>query len=81
MKRDIPIAVRKEIKIKSPTTSTMLYGPDQMEFLRAMNEFKVRYRKPFPTWREVLAVLLSLGYEKTGEPRSIDEVISEFEES
>ena len=38
--------------------------PDEMEFINAVNAYKQRYAKPFPTWSEVLHILRSLGYEK-----------------
>jgi hypothetical protein len=35
-----------------------------MEFMMAMNNYKHRSGRMFPTWREVLEVVRSLGYEK-----------------
>lgn len=43
------------------------YTPDEVEFLRAMDGYKSQMGRPFPTWREVLAVLQSLGYRKVAE--------------
>jgi hypothetical protein len=43
------------------------YTPDELEFLKAMDWFRRENRRPFPTLREYLAVLKSLGYRK-GEP-------------
>jgi hypothetical protein len=40
------------------------YTDEELEFLRAMDEYKRQYRRPFPAWHEVLAVLKSLGYSK-----------------
>lgn len=40
------------------------YSPDEVEFLRAIDAYKRRARRPHPTWSEVLAVLRSLGYRK-----------------
>lgn len=40
------------------------YSPDEVEFLMAMDAYKRDNRRPFPTWREVLDVLLELGYRK-----------------
>jgi hypothetical protein len=39
-----------------------------MEFMMAMNEYKRRSGRMFPTWSEVLEVLRALGYEKVGIP-------------
>ncbi|QDV33808.1 hypothetical protein [Tautonia plasticadhaerens] len=47
-----------------PTTTDRDYSPEEMEFLRAMQEYKRRSGRMFPTWSEVLEVLLSLGYRK-----------------
>lgn len=44
--------------------------PDEMEFINAVNAYKQRYAKPFPTWSEVLHILRSLGYEKSESKRS-----------
>jgi hypothetical protein len=41
-----------------------LYADDELEFLRAIDRYKAENRRPFPTWREVLTVLKSLGYKK-----------------
>jgi hypothetical protein len=40
------------------------FDADELEFLKAMDRYKRDYRRPFPTWREVLAVVKSLGYER-----------------
>jgi hypothetical protein len=40
------------------------YTPDEMEFLRAMDAYKTSKRRPFPSWVEVLGVLVSLGYHR-----------------
>ena len=44
---------------------------EQAEFLMAMDRYKRKNRRPFPTWCEVLQVVKSLGYEKVRktEPR------------
>jgi hypothetical protein len=36
----------------------------EIEFARAMDEYKQRNQRPFPTWGEVLGVLRELGYVK-----------------
>jgi hypothetical protein len=38
--------------------------PDQVEFSLAMDRYMRRYQRRFPTWHEVHAVLVSLGYRK-----------------
>jgi hypothetical protein len=37
---------------------------EQLEFLKAMDEYKRVNSRPFPTWTEVLDVMLYLGYRK-----------------
>ena len=37
---------------------------EELEFLRAMERFQRRHRRRYPTWREVLFVLKSLGYRR-----------------
>lgn len=37
---------------------------EELEFINAVNEYKRRYSRPFPTWSEALHVLKSLGYRK-----------------
>jgi hypothetical protein len=47
-----------------PTTCERDYSQAELEFMRAMDEYKHRSGRMFPTWSEVLEVLRSLGYEK-----------------
>lgn len=47
---------------------------EQFEFIQAVNEYKRVNGKPFPTWTEVLDILLALGYRKVAEPKDIAEV-------
>jgi hypothetical protein len=53
---------------------------DQFEFLMAIDEYKQKNSRPFPTWTEVLEVIKALGYRKVAEPQSIEKII-EPEES
>ena len=41
--------------------------PEVLEFINAVNEFKTVNQKPFPTWSEIYAIFLSLGYRKVEE--------------
>jgi hypothetical protein len=50
-----------------PTTCEREYTEAEMEFMLAMNEYKQRSGRMFPTWSEVLEVLRALGYEKVEE--------------
>ncbi len=47
-----------------PTTSEREYTAAELEFMLAMNEYKRRSGRMFPTWSEVLEVLRDLGYAK-----------------
>lgn len=47
-----------------PTTSERDYSAEEIEFMTAMQEYKRRSGRMFPTWSEVLEVLHELGYEK-----------------
>ncbi|MBV8384696.1 MAG: hypothetical protein JOZ63_19080 [Planctomycetaceae bacterium] len=47
-----------------PTTFERQYTEDEIEFMNAMQRFKVQTGKEFPTYGEVLRVACSLGYRK-----------------
>ena len=51
-----------------PTTCERDYKPDEIEFMRAMDDYKRRSGRQFPTWSEVLEVLRDLGYRKVATP-------------
>lgn len=48
-----------------PATCDREYSEAELEFMRAMQDYKQRSGRMFPTWSEVLEVLRALGYEKT----------------
>lgn len=52
-----------------PTTCERDYQPDEIEFMKAIDDYKRRSGRPFPTWSEVLEVIRDLGYRKTAEPQ------------
>ena len=53
-----------------PTTCDREYTRAEREFMEAMQAYKHRSGRMFPTWSEILEVLRDLGYEKTvGVPR------------
>lgn len=55
-----------------PSTSDIDYDVDEIEFMMAMQKYKESRRRPFPTWKETLEVLRSLGYRKSKKhPRNI----------
>ena len=45
------------------------YTDEERVFLMAMERYKRERRRPYPTWREVLQVVHSLGYRRVAEPR------------
>jgi hypothetical protein len=45
-----------------------IYSEEETDFLRAIQEYKRKRGRPFPTWREVLAVTRSLGYRRVLPP-------------
>jgi hypothetical protein len=47
-----------------PTTCERDYTVEQVEFMKAMDLYKRRSGRQFPTWSEVLEVLENLGYRK-----------------
>jgi hypothetical protein len=49
-----------------PTTCERDYSSCELEFMQAMQDYKQKSGRMFPTWSEVLEVLRSLGYEKPG---------------
>src|SRR3954447_5342114 len=78
-KRQIPVAMerrsgqdrrdqgerRRQI---DPTTCERDYSGDEIEFMKAMDQYKRENRRPFPTWSEVLEVLRAMGYRKVADP-------------
>ncbi len=46
---------------------------EQFEFLMAIDEYKKKNDRPFPTWTEVLEVIKALGYRKVAEPQSLEQ--------
>lgn len=44
---------------------------EQFTFLMAIDEYKKVNQRPFPTWTEVLEVIIALGYRKVAEPQPL----------
>lgn len=55
-----------------PTTCERDYTGGEVEFMRAMDDYKRKSGRPFPTWSEVLEVLISLGYRKVAEQSTME---------
>ena len=57
-------AKRERRRRIDPTTFEKQYTDDELEFMNAMQKFKVQTGKPFPNHGEVLRVALALGYRR-----------------
>ncbi|MDR3637813.1 MAG: hypothetical protein P4L84_28665 [Isosphaeraceae bacterium] len=55
----------KRRRFVDPATCERDYSEAELEFMRAIQEYKQRSGRAFPTWSEVLEVLRALGYEKS----------------
>jgi hypothetical protein len=53
-----------------PATCDRDYSGAELEFMQAMQEYKRRSGRMFPTWSEVLEVLRELGYSKAAPAES-----------
>ena len=51
-----------------PTTCERDYSNDEIEFMNALDEYKRKNGRMFPTCSEVLEVIRELGYRKHTEP-------------
>ena len=58
-------------RLVDPTTCDRDYAAAELEFMQAMQEYKQRSGRMFPTWSEVLEVLGGLGYEKATGDRAV----------
>ncbi len=74
---DVPVEVERrsaERRVKvnrrrqiDPTTCERDYSPEEVEFMSALDDYKRRSGRMFPTCSEILEVVRSLGYEKRAE--------------
>ena len=51
-------------KMIDPTTCERDYSQDEVEFMKAIDEYQRKNGRMFPTWSEVLEVIRGLGYTK-----------------
>jgi hypothetical protein len=61
IERRTKVARRRQI---DPTTCERDYTPAEVEFMSALDDYKRRSARMFPTCSEILEVILALGYEK-----------------
>ena len=45
------------------------YSDEEREFFMAIDRYKRRHHRPFPTWREVLHIVHCLGYRRVAKTR------------
>jgi hypothetical protein len=62
--RVISYRIRRRSRFVDPLSSGREYSEEELEFMRAMQEYKVASGRMFPTWHEVLHVLHALGYQR-----------------
>jgi len=51
-------------RLIDPTTCERDYSVEEVEFMKAMDDYKRKSGRMFPTWSEVLEVVRGLGYVK-----------------
>jgi hypothetical protein len=54
-----------------PTTCERDYTDEEIDFMKAMDDYKRKSGRQFPTWSEVLEVLRGIGYRKVAEPTEL----------
>jgi hypothetical protein len=64
LERRIKVNRRRQI---DPTTCERDYTPEEVEFMAAIDDYKRRSGRMFPTCSEVLEVIRALGYKKCAE--------------
>ena len=50
---------------------------EQFEFIMAIDEYKRKNSKRFPTWTEVFEVIKAMGYRKVADPQSLKPFVKE----
>ena len=65
--QDRRVSPRRKVERRrqiDPTTCERDYTNDEIEFMRAMDDYKRKAGRQFPTWSEVLEVIKSMGYKR-----------------
>jgi len=60
----------------SPLNDDALYSEEEFEFMMAIDAYKRNNRRPHPTWPEVLAIAVALGYRKCSTAPTTDDATS-----
>ncbi|MGB7348169.1 MAG: hypothetical protein WBD20_28350 [Pirellulaceae bacterium] len=63
-----------------PTTCERDYNQDEIDFMRAMDDYKHKSGRMFPTCSEVLEVLRSMGYVRLTEEQASMMQVGEFDD-
>jgi hypothetical protein len=66
-KQDVPVALERRVKVQrrrqiDPTTCERDYSDDEIEFMQALDAYKRRSGRMFPTCSEILEVIRDIGY-------------------
>ena len=64
-RRKTPRRAVERRRLIDPTTCERDYSGDEIEFMKAMDDYKRKSGRMFPTWSEVLEVVRGLGFSKT----------------
>ena len=79
-RRRVPVAVDRRRQERrdgerrrqiDPTTCEREYADDELDFMTAIEDYKTHFRRPFPTWSEILEVLKAMGYRRVADPTEI----------
>lgn len=69
LERREKVSRRRQI---DPTTCERDYSIEEVEFMNALNDYKRKSGRMFPTCSEMLEVIRSLGYAKPGQGPAVD---------
>jgi hypothetical protein len=77
-KSEVPVAVERRKTQRrrqiDPTTCERDYSNDEIEFMHALDEYKRKSGRMFPTCSEILEVVRALGYERVSS-RPTEEIV------
>ena len=75
-RRQTPRRQVERRRLIDPTTCERDYSGDEVEFMKAMDEYKRKSGRMFPTWSEVLEVVRGLGYTKPEHRLPVEQPVS-----
>ncbi len=55
---------KEKKKRRRPERNAALMDEETLEFIKAIDDYRRRFDRAFPTWSEVLDILRALGYRK-----------------